>query len=247
MGYRISYILLMCLGLYQLNGQEDALRRANLLYEDEQYQGAVAVYDSLMNEGDKSFALFYNQGNAYLALRQVDQAILNYERALLIDETEALRHNLNEARTLIAEPIPEFSDFFLYVWWKGLLTALGANGYAILALLTFVLGLILLFRMWNGGIMLPSWVGYAILLIAMVFLALSFAAGEQARSESYAVVMISPKELYESPDERSEKLRNVSPGIKVQIIDRIGEWRKVSLPDKDVGWMHKDWISVISL
>ena len=52
-------------------------------------------------------------------------------------------------------------------------------------------------------------------------------------------------ELKEGPDLRSETKLTLQPGEKVLIIDSIGEWNKVSLSNKQLGWIADSGITKI--
>jgi len=53
-----------------------------------------------------------------------------------------------------------------------------------------------------------------------------------------AAICMKDQKLYEAPDDRSEELVDLGPGNKVYILDQIGDWYKVQLRDKDVGWVR---------
>lgn len=247
---RLSHVIVIvfCVFFVELSSQEAAFRTANLRYQNEDYQGAVAIYDSLVTSGHASFSVYYNMGNAYLHLRQIDQAILNYEKAKLLSSSKELDENLSTAEGLITEPIPQFSDFFLIKWWNSLLKLFGSNGYAIIGLLVFFMAMVFLWRRWQRDASLSFFGGPSLLmLIGVLCLGLSWAALQLERSEVYAVVMRSERSLYIGADERSDEIRKVAAGVKVKVLDSISKWKKVSLPDKDIGWMHEDHLAPVEV
>lgn len=244
----MKFILLMICssGLVSSVAQEDAFRQANVYYEDEKYTRAISIYDSLLQEGHENFAVYYNLGNSHLALQEHALAILNYERAARYHTDEAWHDNMAQARAMIEEPIPEFSEFFLLKWWHGLLNAVGTNGYGIMALLCFVLGFIGHYLIWKHSLYTEwMWAARTLLILGGVSLVLAYAAYHSELNRTFAVVLSDSAALYEASDERSQKLRTISPGIKVRVLDSIGNWNKVSLPDKDMGWMQSEWIEMI--
>lgn len=219
--------------------QEEAFNRANFLYEKEAYPGTIRILDSLYQAGYSSFPLYYNLGNAYLGNKEIGKAILFYERALQIKNTDALENNLAQANMLVNEPIPTFSDFFLVAWWYGILESIGSNGFAVIAVLCLLLGVIILYVKWlKGTARFSAWHGFISLGLSLILLMLSWAAYVHDRDLSFGVVMKEQAVLYESSDNRSNELRMLSEGIKVKVLDELQSgWIKVQLPDKDVGWV----------
>ena len=68
----------------------------------------------------ESAILYYNLGNCYYKLGENTQAILNYERALLLDPSDAsARYNLKMAQQAIVDKIEVLPELFLVRWYKG--------------------------------------------------------------------------------------------------------------------------------
>ncbi|MEM9227313.1 MAG: tetratricopeptide repeat protein [Verrucomicrobiota bacterium] len=79
-------------------GLETAFSSANAAYISGDYSAALAEYEALMQQG-QSTALLYNLGNAYAQLGQPGQAILAYERALVLaPENPDILANLSYVR-----------------------------------------------------------------------------------------------------------------------------------------------------
>src|ERR1700719_2352027 len=90
--------------------QSDAqFAKANQEYADRNFKEAIDGYDQLVRSGQWSANLFYDLGNAYFRAEDFGRAILNYERALALDqrhpESDAnLRIARDEARALEMQP-----------------------------------------------------------------------------------------------------------------------------------------------
>ena len=69
------------------------------LYEKEQYEEAAKVYETLLHDNGMSAEVYYNLGNCYYKMDLIPQAILNYERAYLLNPGDGdIRANLALAR-----------------------------------------------------------------------------------------------------------------------------------------------------
>ena len=47
------------------------------------------------------------------------------------------------------------------------------------------------------------------------------------------------------PDNRSDEIENLSAGVKVKILDTIDDWYKVSLVNKEQGWIKVEAVELI--
>ena len=74
-----------------------------------------------------------NLGNCWLKRDEVAKAILNYERAYLIDPSDPdIRFNLELARTKTVDKVNPVNQLFIVVWFKKMLSLLDVDGWAVL-------------------------------------------------------------------------------------------------------------------
>jgi len=75
------------------------------------YQSAILKYQRLVDTGlVDSAELYSNLGNAYFFSGDHGRAVLNYQRALMIDPLQDdVRHNLDYARSLTVDELPQSS------------------------------------------------------------------------------------------------------------------------------------------
>src|SRR6266496_2715486 len=131
-------VLLFCAGsaasvIAQPNAE---FAKANQEYAQGNFKEAIAGYEALVRAGQWNANLFYDLGNAYFRTRDFGRAILNYERALALDnhhpETTAnLQIARDEARALELQP----TKLERYLQFASI------NQYAIAAAVAFWLGI----------------------------------------------------------------------------------------------------------
>ena len=91
-------------------GQPDLqFTKANQEYAQGHFKEAIAGYEALVHGGQWNANLFYDLGNAYFRTRDFGRAILNYERALALDQhhpeaTANLQIARDESRALELQP-----------------------------------------------------------------------------------------------------------------------------------------------
>jgi tetratricopeptide (TPR) repeat protein len=80
--------LLFCAGsAVSAIAQPDAeFAKANREYAQGNFKEAIASYEALVRADEWNANLFYDLGNAYFRMRDFGRAILNYERALALDQ-----------------------------------------------------------------------------------------------------------------------------------------------------------------
>ena len=242
----MRYKLLIWIGLFSVaswaqDEVNDTFERANELYVAGSYDDAMQLYDGIWKSGVFSGGLAYNMGNTYLKQGDVGNAILFYKRALIMEENDDVLNNLKEARKRVQDPIPIFEDFFLTKWWRALLFSLGTNGWAVVSLVfVFVSACTTTYWVINKEKRRRPilHIGIGAGLIGLLALLLAYTSLKESRHLQPAVIMTEDSILYAASDERSEEVRRLSSGIEIDVLDVIGEWSKVRLPDRDVGWLR---------
>ena len=61
----------------------------------------------------------------------------------------------------------------------------------------------------------------------------------------YGVVLVEKVELKQAPDAKSTTVTNIHEGSKIQILDRIGQFYKVYLPNGEEGWVSVTTLELI--
>ena len=88
----ILVCLVVCFALggrAQASPNADAFSHGNTLYAAGDFTGAVAAYEGQVRRGEYTANLFYNLADAYHRQGDRGRAILNYQRALILDPAHA--------------------------------------------------------------------------------------------------------------------------------------------------------------
>src|SRR5690554_2498290 len=118
-------------------------------YRQQDYKRSAELYETLVSQSIESdmvsSEIYYNLGNAYFRDNQLGKAILNYERALLLDPGDSdIRHNLRFANNRKVDRIIPAGDIFLSNWFKAVRNLYSSNTWAALAIISFIIFLIAL-------------------------------------------------------------------------------------------------------
>ena len=223
--------------------QVEFYQEGNRLYQEGDFEGALASYLRLVEAGFESGEVYYNIGNTYFKLGDVAPSILYYERARrLLPGDEDVQANLDLARSLTVdeiEPLPRFWLFGAVQWWVGLLprTLLIAVVAASYLVGTGVVLLLILKR----GAQVAVWGRRIALASGVVFFlfGLNLAVREFELGRAQEAVVFQPQvDVLSAPlDDETLTIFTVHEGTKVRI-DRLSEeWAEVALEDGRVGWV----------
>jgi tetratricopeptide (TPR) repeat protein len=244
----LSLLLMAAAGL----GQEAHLQfeQANELYRKGEYSKAAAAYEQTLNNGYESPTIYYNIGNAYFKLNKIAPAILNFERALRISPTdEDIAYNLRLTNLRVVDKIEPLPRLFFVQWWESLTNSTSADGWAIVMItgiwiIAVCTGVLFVIRSPVARRAAASLIaaGCIVLVVSLVSALQRSAAEDSAR---FAIVFQPTGYVKSSPDIQSTDLFVLHEGVKVEVLDSVGDWRKIRLADGKVGWLPAASIQVI--
>lgn len=233
---------------------QNTLQSASEAYRSEDYAKSIRLYEQVLaqniSEGKESAEVYYNLGNAYFRNGETAKAILNYERALLLDPGDRdIRHNLCFARTRIEDKIDTSESFFVMNWVNGLKNLFNSNRWAAIAVALFNAFLICvavyLFvrRVWIRKT--AFYAGIVLFVFAIIANIFSFSLKNSRINRSTGIVMTASASILTSPDTNSRELFRLHEGTKVKLNKTDGNWIEIEIANGSVGWTSKENVEVI--
>ena len=222
--------------------EQSVFQSANKAFFNKNYDQAIQLYESILDEDIQSIELYFNVGNCFFQKKEWGKTILNYERALLLAPNDkAILQNLELAKSETVDEIAVLPNFFLARWWTQIRELTNSGIWSILAILLFWLGI--------GGIIL--WIlgkertqrkrgflgGMTILGLSLLIFSLAFSNYQLQQESGSAIIMSKETSLKSLPDEISNDILPLHEGTKVEITDKITSWYKVRLDNGEVGWI----------
>lgn len=229
---------------------EAVWERGNRLYSAGDYNGAILAYDSIVNEGLQSAALYYNLAGACFKSGHNGLAILNYHRALRLDPTnEDAAHNLAYAESFVRDNIEVIPLGFMERAMGSVRTAMSADSWGVRSLVTFGLLLVALgfyILSQSRRVRKTGFIVAAIMLVGFV-VSVSFGASarRQVLSDKEAVVLVSATSVKASPEASSKDLFVLHEGTKVEVMDSYGQWSEIRIADGNEGWILTSALEII--
>ena len=223
---------------------------ADEAYRQEKYQEAARQYEQLLEKG-VSADLYYNLGNAYYRMDNITKAVLNYERALLLSPGDKdIRFNLQMARSKTIDKITPESEMFFVMWYRSCVNLMSVDAWAVLALVSLVLVIILsLIYLFSNPVWLRKVGFFGGFLMLFLFLVSNLFAWEQKRvlqNRTGAIVIKSAVNVKSTPSAGGTDLFILHEGTKVTITDSsMRDWIEIRVADGKTGWLECSQVEVI--
>jgi len=205
---------------------------ANAAYQNGKYEEAKVDYLQLVHAGQYSADLFYNLGNVWFKLGDQGRAILNYQRALLLnpglDEAESnLRSVLkivgNDNQPTLRDQIGAYADQF-----------------PLIASIAFWIFAFSLFPAWRQHGRLGALWRWLCLVAGFIFsfsAAASIWIGSGGKDANRALVVDSAADLKYGPAVSARSVESLEIGEQVQLISGRGDWTFCRAGSGSLGWI----------
>lgn len=250
MGGGRAIILFFLLFAVQLSALSTSKAIADNEYSKGNYQQAIADYNELLKKG-ASADVFYNLGNAYYRTGNIPQAILAYERALMLSPGDRdIRFNLQFVRNKTIDKVIPRSEMFFVTWYRSLVNIMSVDGWAWLSIVSVAIALFLFLLFLFGSRVYLRKSGFYGALVFMVLFVLSNVFAYQQRQqfvERHSAIVVAPTvNVKKTPADSSGDAFVIHEGTKVDVIDRtMRDWRNIELADGREGWIKASHIEDI--
>ncbi len=216
--------------------------RGDSLYIANDFKGAISEYEQMLETGE-SASLYYNLGNAYYKNGDIAKAILNYERALLLNPADNdTKFNLALAQSKTVDKVGESYEIFFTVWMRNIVNTLSIGTWSVVAIVSFIalLALVLLFLL-TGSMSIRRICFTSALISLFVTLFANYAAWchyERITYREQAIIMQPTVTAKSTPAETGTNLFVIHEGRKVKISDdTMRGWKEIELEDGTRGWV----------
>lgn len=211
-------------------------------YKEGNFEQAIAVWESILENGEHSSTLYYNLGNAYFKNEQVAPSIYFYEKALQLDPADKdILNNLAHAQNRVVDDITPAPDSFFESLYHSVIGLFSFNGWAVLSVVFAFL--FALFFMWYYYAIASSkkriafsLMGFSLMGtgLALILAMLSYNHFENSK---VAIIFAESTQIRSEPLMRSEVSFLLHEGTKVKIKDTDNDWVRVEIADGKEGWM----------
>lgn len=243
-------VVLLAMLAFSVNAIASPKADADSAYVHENYQKAITGYERILKDG-QSADIYYNLGNAYYRTDNITKAVLNYERALLLDPGDGdIRFNLDMARNKTVDKITPSSEMFFFTWYRSLVNMMSVDEWAYTAVVCLVLFFLLLSLYLFYTKVLLRKIGFFGSIVALLIFVLSNLFAYQQRSQlihrTGGIIISSAVSVKSTPTVNGTDLFVIHEGTKVEVIDdSMPGWKEVHVADGKEGWIETRQMEVI--
>lgn len=230
---------------------EDATKaEGDSAYMKNDYASAIQIYEALLNRGEAA-DIYYNLGNSYYKAGDIAKAILNYERALLLQPGNGdIRANLEIARSKTVDKVEPVPEIFFVSWTKSLINSMSVDSWAVCGVVCFILLIVSLYLFIFSKQIVLKKAGFisGIVFLAVTILANVFAnqQKDELTNRNSAIVINPSVTVRSTPSESGTSLFILHEGHKVGVKDgSMKDWKEIRLEDGKVGWVPVSAIEII--
>jgi tetratricopeptide (TPR) repeat protein len=236
----------------QAQKSDSLFTAANELYQAEKYIDAKNLYQQIIDQGHFSAEVFFNLANAWYKIGNSPRAILNYEKALLLEpNNEDIQFNLDLVKAYSVDKIEEIPEFFLKTWISGIGLWFTSNTWLILSIVSFIAALLLVLYFFFGKNVLLRKAAFALFVVLMAnsYMAFRFSVQQKERifNNPYSIVYEPTVTVKGSPSDSGTDLFVLHEGIKVMVLNEYQGWSEIRLANGNKGWMPTEMLLPISL
>lgn len=244
---RLNILFILIFSFIPFTNAQD-FELANEFYSNQQYDSARVIYESLLEEDEFSFEIYYNLGNTFFKQNQLGNAILHWEKARKLSPSNQLViENLNYAYSLTRDKfdIEIKSEGFI----KNFIYEKSPNFWSVLSIsLALIVGLsiFLFFTSKNDRIHQISFYVSIVVFVLLIGSIVSASMQKSYLSNSNEAIVIIPRvQVLTSPYSEAEKSFPLHEGAKVEIIGEDGDWLEILVNKDNRGWMQVSSIEKI--
>jgi tetratricopeptide (TPR) repeat protein len=251
--HKIFFITFITIPLFESAAQESQVEKFNKgisLYSEGKYKEALDEWKSIYSTGVHSANLNYNIGNAAFKINNTPEAILFYERALLLKPAdEDIQYNLQIARTLVVDKFVEIPELFFVRWYNFLSLTLSTNSWAKISMISFILFLcslsLYIYSSRYNRKVIGFWLALILLMLSLSTVSFSIRNKHLIYNNPKAIIFNPQVNGKSSPDNSGKDLFVLHEGTRVTIEDEVGEWKEIRLSDGNKGWVPANSLNKI--
>jgi tetratricopeptide (TPR) repeat protein len=246
-----KYILSLLISLVSIYAvANDDLKQANNLYQKGDYAGAIKIYESIEKQNLEASELYFNLGNAYYKTNNTAKAILYFEKAhKLSPEDDDIDFNLKLANLKVVDKVQPIPVIFYTRWLNNIADMFSSTKWAVFSIIILIAALTSVVLFFISKTSTTKRISFfaAIVLLAVFTATYIFAGMQQSLqyNSNNAIVFAQSVYVKSSPTDKSTDLFILHEGTKVEILDTVGEWKKIKLANGNIGWIPAKEIEAI--
>jgi tetratricopeptide (TPR) repeat protein len=247
---RLAIIVLFMLGAVNISLSNDLLSKAEKAYDNKNYKEAIVCYQKLINEGNKSYELYFNLGNSYYRNKELGYAIYYYELARKMNPNDQdVQINLGIASAKTVDKIDAKENFFVNAVRSNVVNVVSTDSWAWFSVILAIVTCILFFTFVHSRIMTLKRVSFVFSIIAAIALVTVYLFGVSAvnskKENKFAIVLLKEVKITNEPNAVATMKFALHEGTKVRIVKANSDWVLIKLDNGNEGWVKQSEVGII--
>lgn len=245
-----STILLIFLFYFSCNSFCNDLKDAEKAYDSKNFKISIQHYQKLINEGYKSYQLYFNLGNSYYRNNELGKAIYYYELASKSNPADDdIKINLAIATSKTIDKVNSKENFFITAIKTNILSSFSTFTWSIFTISFISLASILFFIFINSNNILIKRISFIGTCFCFILFTLSYFLGYtslKSKSENkFAIITSKEIKILNEPTISGISKFNLHEGTKIRIVENKGEWILIKLDNDNEGWIKTTDVGII--
>lgn len=221
---------------------DETFEKANSAYADDNFEQAIQLYKSILEQGLVSSELYFNLGNAYFKQSDLANAVYHYEKALQYNPADSdIKENLKIANTQTIDEIEEVPESQLNSIIYSITHVFKLNTWAWISIvLSVFFGLLMVFY-FRSSTSKGKRKNFSLALVFLVLAVASLLFGrfqkQLSEEQSFAIIFENELPAYVEPNPRSDINFELNKGTKVSLGSTFRDFTQIELPDGSKGWV----------
>ena len=248
MKFKIT-IVFICL-LNSINATNPIIIEAEKAYDNKNYKLAIEKYEGLINEGFKSFELYYNIGNSYYRNKNIGKAIYYYELARKINPNdEDIRINLAIVNSQTIDKIDSKENFFINAVKTNVLQSISTTSWAWLTIILISISFLMYFLFYYFNSSTLKRICFIIASIFLISFFITYFLGNTALNSKienkFAIILSTQVNVTNEPNTVATNKFTLHEGTKVKIVESNTDWVLIKLENGNEGWIKLKDVGII--
>ena len=245
-----STILLIFLFYFSCNSFCNDLKDAEKAYDSKNFKISIQHYQKLINEGYKSYQLYFNLGNSYYRNNELGKAIYYYELASKSNPADDdIKINLAIAASKTIDKVNSKENFFITAIKTNILLSFSTFTWSIFTISFISLASILFFIFINSNNILIKRISFIGTCFCFILFTLSYFLGYtslKSKSENkFAIITSKEIKILNEPTISGISKFNLHEGTKIRVVENKGEWILIKLDNGNEGWIKTTDVGII--
>jgi tetratricopeptide (TPR) repeat protein len=247
---KVTLIFIFVLGMIGSSLANDLLKKAETAYDNKNYKEAIACYQKLINEGNKSYELYFNLGNSYYRNKELGYAIYYYELARKLNPNDQdVQINLGIAAAKTIDKIDAKENFFINAVKSNVVNVVSTDSWAWFSILLAFVTCLLFFVFIHSQIMILKRVSFLFSIIGGIALVVVYLFGTSAlnskKENKFAIVLLKEIKITNEPNAGATMKFALHEGTKVRIVEANNDWVLIKLDNGNEGWVKQAEVGII--